>query len=226
MKRLRLGLLAIPFIALAGCGMTTPTPSVNVDALACEEKLSTTTNELDACLQAAIVNTGTINTGTINTGTKIPSTGTDTDIVNDTISSDTEDTLRTHTMYPPQPKYAPGNYPDNTTQLNNYAHANMVNVQVPPSYTKMTVELKQPVASKGRNLILYIRGNGRHCGGRVLGSITPGEQTFIFDLTNMDIQGSSCDGDRRTKLGTIDTIKAGGFISEYNGNQINVIYFN
>ncbi len=40
------------------------------------------------------------------------------------------------------------------------------------------------------------------------------------------MQGTSCDGDRRTKLGTTTNIKAGGFISEYNGNQMKAIYLN
>ncbi len=151
MKRLRLlGLLAIPFMALAGCG--TQEEPINVDALACEEKLNTTINELDTCLQATLV--------TVDTGVAIPSTdtntGTDTNTTTNTISSSTEDTLRTHVMFPPQPQVPVGNYSGNSKQLNNYAHNSMRSIMVPDSYNKITIEFIKPVASQGRNFILYI----------------------------------------------------------------------
>ena len=137
-----------------------------------------------------------------------------------------EDTLKTHAMFPPQPQVPAGDYTSNTKQLNDYAHNSMRSIMVPDSYNTIIIEFLKPVASKGRNLILYIEGNGRHCGGRIATNIPVGTTSLTYDLTSIDMQGTSCDGDRRAKLGNTTTIKAGGFISEYNGNQINVIYLN
>ena len=232
MKKLRLiGLLSIPFLVLAGCRIKKPITSA--DQIACEEKLETTINELDVCLQKKIINTETVETTGTNPSINTRSNTTDNNNISGNNNNDTsipneislDEQLARHTMFPPQPKYAVGNYSGNTAQLNAYAHNNMVTVQVPTSYTKMVVELLKPVADSNRNLIIYIKGNKRHCGARVLSGIPKGEQTFTFDLANMDVQGTLCDGDRRTKLGTIKTVRVWGFISEYNGNQINAIYF-
>ena len=57
MKKLRLllALLVIPTLALTGCGSDTIDNSSALNE--CEEKLNTTINELDVCLQSKLINT-------------------------------------------------------------------------------------------------------------------------------------------------------------------------
>ena len=130
-------------------------------------------------------------------------------------------------VFKDQPKYAAGNYSGNTAQLNAYAHNNGVNFTTILNPTTMVVMLKKPVETKGRNLILYVnpKGNTRYCGGRFLTDVEVGQDTFEFDLTDMDIQAYSCDGNRTEKFGNATEIRVEGYITEYNGNKLANIYF-
>ena len=125
-----------------------------------------------------------------------------------------------------QPDYAVGNYEGNTEQLNNFAHSNMRRIFVPENATNMIIKLAKN-ATPGRNIIVFVKAPKRYCGWRILWSDLwlVEWHIFSFDITNMDIQGIGCDGNRAKKLWG-ETISIWGYISEYNGNKIEDIIFN
>ena len=127
------------------------------------------------------------------------------------------------TDYGMQPKQAIGNYAGNTAQLNAYAHSHMIRVHVWTNPTRMEINLKKPVTTEGRNVIIYIKTNNRYCGGRVLTAVK--WNMFELDITNMDMQGTKCDGNRSEKISWKD-ILIWGYITTYDGNWIESIIFN
>lgn len=126
-----------------------------------------------------------------------------------------------------QPTKAWGNYVSNTTQLNSYAHNNMVWMNVPAWATTMTINLKKDVVDNGRNIIVYVETNGRYCGWRILwhelGDVKG--NTFTFDLTNMGVYPNTCAWDRSSKVDW-KNISIGWYVTTYDGNWFNSITFN
>jgi len=126
-----------------------------------------------------------------------------------------------------QPKKAIWNYAGNSDQLNTFAHNNTVAMYVPENSTSMTVVLKKDVTDSGRNLVVYVESESRHCGGRILWANLWDVKwnIFNFNLLDMDIQGSGCDGDRSKNISGKD-IKISWYITTYDGNGISEIIFN
>ncbi len=222
MKRLFWILPLIMVFALTGCG----TNEVTESKLAyCESKLSWAITDveileqrmftlptMEECKTAKLtwaVETGVIETWTIDELNWVAVTLPMVDIFKD------------------QPKYAAGDYTSNTAQLNAYAHTNGINFPTIVSPTTMVVTLKKPVETKGRNLILYVNPKwvSRYCWGRFLTDVEVGQDTFEFDLTDMDIQLSSCDGNRTEKFGNATEVRVWGYITEYNWNKLWNVYF-
>lgn len=128
-------------------------------------------------------------------------------------------------LFPPQPTKSAGNYWDATIQLNEYAHSNMVEIPIPKDPSNMVIILKKDVTDNGRNLVVYVNPVwvSWYCGWRILHNIEWHE--FSFDLHDINLQWTACDWDRATKFGDATTIKVWWYISEYNWNQIQNIYF-
>ncbi len=126
-----------------------------------------------------------------------------------------------------QPTEAGGDYTSNTTQLNAYAHNNMVWVAVPANAKTMTINLKKDVTDNGRNIIVYVEAKGRHCGWRILWAEL-GEvkwSSFTFDLTNMASYPTVCGGNWSDKING-KNIAIGWYVSTYDGNGFSSITFN
>ena len=126
-----------------------------------------------------------------------------------------------------QPTKAPGEYSANTTQLNAYAHNNMVWLSVPAWANTMTINLKKDVIDNGRNIIVYVETKGRHCGWRILWAELWEVKwsTFTFDLTNMWAYPTVCWGDWSSKIDWKE-IAIWWYVTTYDGNWINSISFN
>ena len=206
----------LPVVILAALGLTGCTSNMQLEGelLSCQmdrdeykQNLLDTQEELFACEKNSVV---TELTGSVE----------DVEDVEDIDVPSIEEVVIE--SFGDQPKYAAGNYSGNSAQLNAYAHNNGVNFSTKVAPTKMIVTLKKPVESAGRNLILYVnpKGVSRYCGGRFVTNIDVGTQTFEFDLTNMNIQFSSCDGNRTEKFRDATEVRVGGYITEYNGNKL------
>jgi len=139
------------------------------------------------------------------------------DTVSNTVTSD----------FGNQPTSVPGNYVGNTEQLNEYAHRHMVKAHVDGS--TMVIKLKKPVADARRNIIVYVSVPWVwHCWGRIIGNEMweiMWKDTFSFDISDMDLPGTACDGNWFKHIWNKD-ILVWGYVTSYDGNWFSSVSFN